>query len=102
VAKETYIETQEHYEDDNLGTKIENLEAFIPLVDDALFDYLITVGDKEYQILIHAEDYDHTTASRDDDITWACADEGAEIGIVGKNPLRNKRIFPNTASIHVQ
>lgn len=33
MAKETYIEAQEHNEDDNLGTKIENLEAFIPLVD---------------------------------------------------------------------
>lgn len=87
MAKETYIEAQEHNEDDNLGTKIENLEAFIPLVDDALFDYLITVGDKEYQILIHAGDYNHTTASRDDAITWACADEGTEIGIIGRNSL---------------
>src|SRR5699024_1629882 len=78
-AKETYIEAKEHDGDDDLDTKIENLEAFIPLVDDALFDYLITVGDKEYQILIHAENYDYTTASMDEGTVWACANEGDEV-----------------------
>lgn len=78
-AKETYIEAKEHDGDDDLDTKIENLEAFIPIMDDALFDYLITVGDKKYQVLIHAEDYDHTTASMDEGTVWACANEGDEV-----------------------
>lgn len=78
-AKEIYIEAKEHDGDDNLDTKIKNLEAFIPLVDDALFDYLITVGDKKYQVLIHAEDYDHTIVSLDDGTVRACADEGEEV-----------------------
>lgn len=78
-AKEVYIEAKEQDEGDDLDIKIENLEAFIPLVDDALFDYLIRVGDKQYQVLIHAENYEHTTASLDDGTVWACADEGEEI-----------------------
>lgn len=78
-AKNLYREAREKDDKNELGTKIDNLETFIPLVDDALFDYLITVDNKEYQVLIHAEDYNHETASIDDSTAWACAEEGEEV-----------------------
>jgi len=78
-AKDTYMEAREHEGGNELDVKIDNLEAFIPLAEDALFDYLINVGDKEYQVLLHAEDFEHTTASLDDGTAWACAAEGDEV-----------------------
>ncbi|HLR63833.1 MAG TPA: hypothetical protein VK075_00180 [Pseudogracilibacillus sp.] len=80
-ARDYYEEAMEYEEAeaDNIAVKIENLEAFIPLAEEALYDYLLDDNGRDYQVLIHAEDYSHTVGSFEDGTVWACSGEGDNV-----------------------